>query len=272
MSNKLFVINPDTNPLPKQDILGIQKDKETVFSSKGQLKLDATKKRFETESINLKHVSGRIVVKIDLDYKNSHTFKDGTKIYRGRQFNNLNRRETEPVNAWVMDSEYIPNGAEILIHPNAISDTNKISGYASIGLEEDNSVRYYSIEEISAFLWREGTNDWQPLKGFVIALRVFESYKGAIEGILPKQIKNVLYLQTGEYKGKVAHTVKAADYEIIFQSEHGREERLIRCRHYEGENHDREELIAIDDYLTKKVKSGELLIGLSEIDCKKLNK
>lgn len=271
MNKKFFVIDESVKSLSKNEVALIEKNKNEVFSSEAKIKSSLTRDRFINEQINLKHVEGRIIIKIDIDYKNSHTFQDGTKIYRGRQFNNLNRRDTEPVNAWVVDSEYIPKGAEILIHPNAISDTNKIEGYGSVGLEGGNSIRYYSIEEISAFLWRENSEKWKPLKGFAIALRVFEPYKGALSGIEPKQIDNVLYIQTGEYKGKVSHTVKASDYEIIFQNEHGREERLIRCRHYENEYRDREELIAIDYSLTNKVNNGELLIGLSPTDWKTLN-
>jgi hypothetical protein len=85
---------------------------------------------------------------------------------------------------------------------------------------------------------------------------------------LPTQIKNVLYLQTGELKGKVCHTVNAADYEIIFMGEEGKEHRILRCRHYEDIEHDREEIIAVDKYLTKQLNDGELLIGLSSKDCK----
>jgi len=73
----------------------------------------------------------------------------------------------------------------------------------------------------------------------------------------------ILYLTSGEYANKVAHTLKACDYEIIFQGDDGREKRVVRCRHYEDEMNEREELIAIDDYLTEQVNDGELLVGLS---------
>jgi hypothetical protein len=103
-----------------------------------------------------------------------------------------------------------------------------------------------------------------PLKGFATGLRVFIPYKGVIEGIPNEQIKNVLYITSGEFKGKVVHTLKACDYEIIFIGTKGVEERIIRCRHFEDECNEREEIVCVDQYLTDKVNKAELLIGISE--------
>jgi len=97
---------------------------------------------------------------------------------------------------------------------------------------------------------------------------VFEPYKGPIVGIEPKQIKNVLYITSGELKGKVVHTLKACDYEVIFMGNNGYEERIIRCRHFENEINEREEIIAIDPILTKKTLKSELLVGISPKDAK----
>ena len=88
---------------------------------------------------------------------------------------------------------------------------------------------------------------------------MFKPYNGVIEGISPTIIKNVLYLTSGEFAGKVCHTVKAADYSIIFRNELGVDETIIRCRHFENEDHEREELIAVDGYMTDMVNSGCLL-------------
>ncbi len=271
MNKKYFVIQDVDTPLSKSEISDIEQKQITVFKEAADRKKKLNYERLHNEHVTLKHTENRVVIKIDLDFKDVHTFEDGTEIYHGRRFNNLDRKHTEPVNAYVISAEDIPIGAEILIHPNAICDAHKIFGYESISAEQENSIRYYSIEITSAFLWRIGTGEWKPLKGFCTALRVFEPYKGIIEWVLPKKIENVLYLTSGEYKGLVAHTLKACDYEIIFIAENGREDRIIRCRHYENENHDREELTAIDYSLSNKVNKGELLIGLSETDCKKLN-
>ena len=50
--------------------------------------------------------------------------------------------------------------------------------------------------------------------------------------------------------------------------EKGVEEKVIRCRHYENEINEREEVIAIDDELTKKVIDMELMVGISPSDAK----
>lgn len=223
--------------------------------------------------MSLKHVSGRVIVSIDLDGKDSHKFADGTVIYRGRRFNNLNVRETNPVNATVISGESIPEGVEILAHPHAFCETDKIHNYLLLsGNETASSVKYFSVEVEQCFIWYDAESlEWKPLKGFVTGLRVFKPYSGNIAGIKPLQIKDVLYITSdGELKGKVVNTVRSADYEIIFQDTNGREGRVIRCRHYDY-RHDREEIIAINNVLTKKVYSGELLIGLSISDCKTLN-
>ena len=64
----------------------------------------------------LKAVDGKVIISVDLEGKNSHTFSDGTKIRLERQYNNLNRRETHPVNAIVIDGEGVKSGSQILIH------------------------------------------------------------------------------------------------------------------------------------------------------------
>lgn len=221
----------------------------------------------------LKHVKDRVIVSVDLDAKDSHTFEDGTKIYRGRRFNNLNLRETNPVNAIVISAENIPKGAEILVHPNEFHDSNKIFNHESLsGKEAASRVKYYSAHEYQCFIWREeGGTKWRPLKNFATGLRLFQPYKGNIAGIKPLQIQNLLYITSGEYEGMVCHTVRSADYEIIFQGMKGTEERIIRCRHYEGIVHDREEIICIDLELTRQVNEDKILIGLSISDCQTLN-
>lgn len=267
MNKKYFVLNEKLTPLSQEDIATIEKSKSDSLKVGYEKNRCTTKERLSKEEYSFRHTDGRIIISIDLDYKNSHTFEDGTKIYVGRQFNNLNRRETEPVNATVVDSEYVPKGVEILIHPNSIHDSNRIFGYDKRGVEDGNALRYYSIEETSAFVYRE-EKEWKPLRNFCTALRVFKPYTGSIKGILPEVLKNVLYITSGEYKGLCVHTLKACDYCIIFMDANGRESRVIRCRHYENEYHDREELICIDYSLTEKVNKGELLIGLSPTDCK----
>lgn len=214
--------------------------------------------------MTLKHIEGRIVASVDSDFKNWHTFKDGTKIRLERDYNNFNRRETQPVNGIVVSSDYIPKGAEVLIHHNSLHDVNRIFDSRNVSGEElAGSVQYYSIPEVDCFAWRGEDGVLVPCRNFEFALRVYEPYNGALVGIEPTLIKNVLYITTGDLKGFVAHVLKASDYEIVFQGQDGREERVIRIRHSNDETFEREEVVAIDSGLTEKVNNGELIVGLT---------
>lgn len=211
----------------------------------------------------IKAVEGKIIISVDLESKNSHTFEDGTKIRLERQYNNLNRRETHPVNATVIDGEGVIAGSQILIHPNCTHDTNRIFNYTSLSGEvESSNVKIFSVDIDKCYAWLDG-NIWRPLKNFDFGLRVYIPYLGPIDGIEPTQIMDVLYVTTGEFEGQVVRTLKSCDYEIIFQGTNGREERLIRFRHFPDQDHEREEVIIVDGYLTEKVYNKELLIGLS---------
>lgn len=217
----------------------------------------------------LNHVYGRVVISCDLEAKNWHTFSDGTKIRRERQFNELNRRITEPVNAIVISDENIPKGSEILIHPNATHDSNRIFNHSQLsGKDEGSSIRYYSIPESQCFIWRDG-NEWKALPPYETGLRIFEPYRGILHGIDHKLIKDCLYVTSGDLKGKVVKTLKACDYEIIFQNVNGQESRIIRFRPNGCEKTNRDpEAIAIMEELTDKVFDGELLVGIEIKDAK----
>jgi hypothetical protein len=265
MNNKHFIITPEKAKVRKEDIEDIERRSQAEFKKQADLveQINAKKVR---EKVNLKHTHGRVIISVDMEGKNSHTFQSGQKIYIGRQFDNFNKRETHPVNAFVIDADGIPEGAEILIHPNATQDSYKIFNFD----DELSDVRYFSVPENECYLWRDGEK-WKPLKGFATGLRVFIPYKGIIEGIPNEQVKNVLYITSGEFEGKVVHTLKACDYEIIFIGTKGVEERIIRCRHFENEWNEREEIICVDESLTKKVNKNELLIGISENKSNSLN-
>lgn len=262
--NKKYFDFIETTTLSKSEISEIETRKQSKLKKHSEKIRSLSKKKLK-EKVKLNHTYGRVIISIDVEAKNSHTFSNGEKIYIGRQFNNLNRRETEPVNAYVISADNIPQGAEILIHPNAIHDSNKIFGFN----EDITDIKYYSIPEFQCFLWKS-SDDWKPLKGYATGLRVFEEYKGSLVGIEHKLIPNILYITSGELEGKVVHTLKACDYEIIFMGSKGVEERVIRCRHFENEINEREEIIGIDSELTKKVKSGELLVGISSNDAKSI--
>jgi hypothetical protein len=220
--------------------------------------------------MKLKAPSNRVIIKVDLESKNSHTFKDGTKIKLERVYDNFNMRYVKPVNAEVVDGKDIPTGAEILIHHNATHDTYKIFNYQRPTTEASSDVQYFSIPIEECFMWREGKGSiWNALNNFVTALRIFKPYKGMLEGIEPEVMNNKLYITSGELKGRAVNTVISSDYEIIYQNEDGTEGRIIRLRYFPDGN-DRNEITAINDNLTELVENGDLWVGYSKSDAKQL--
>lgn len=216
----------------------------------------------------LKHPDGRVIVKIDLEGKNSWRFSDGTTIRYERQFNNLNRRQTEPVNGICISGEGIKEGAEILVHHNAAEEINEILNYRQTS---GSSIRYYSIPVEQCFFWHDG-GTWQPLPPYETALRVFKPYKGLIQGVEPELLKDTLFVTSGELKGEVVRTIKAADYQVVFQDINGKEGNIIRFRPNGDERTKREpEAVAVLNEVTGKVNSGEYLVGYELSDAKKLN-
>lgn len=220
---------------------------------------------------DLKHIPGRVVVKVFMEIKNSHTFANGTTIYLGRDFDNLDRKYTAVSQGEVVSGENIPSKALILFHPNASTDTYRIFNYKPLSGEDIASdIRYFSIPEDQCYLWKDENDIWTPLKGYETGLRIFKPYKGLIHNIEPTLIKDHLYVTSGVLKYKVVVTLKSCDYELIFNDTNGQEKRIIRFRHSdENENYEREEVVAIHDGYTKKIKQGELLVGLtaSQAEC-----
>ena len=214
--------------------------------------------------------SNRVIIKVDLESKNSHTFKDGTKIRLERIYDNFNMRYVKPVNGIVVNAKDIPEGAEILIHHNSTHDTYKIFNYQKPTTEASSDVQYFSIPIEECFLWREGKgSSWKPLNNFVTALRIFKPYKGIMEGVEPQLMKNKLYITSGELKGNVVTTVISSDYEIIYQNDDGTEGKIIRLRYF-NDGSDRNEVIAVEHHLTEMVISGDLLVGYGKSDATKL--
>lgn len=221
--------------------------------------------------MNLKATENRVIVSVDHEAKNWHTFSNGTKIRRERQFNELNRRISEPVNAIVIDGEGIPPGTEIIIHPNGPTETNRIYNFHQLSGEETGSdIKHYSIPKEHCFIWKDSDGNWKPLKPYETALRVYEPYSGLLQGIEPKLIKNVLYVTSGELSGKVVKTLPACDYVCIFQDTNGQEAQVLRFRPF-GDGDREEEAIAIMDELTECLNNGGLLVGLESSKAKPIH-
>ena len=263
MPVKHFIINPK-----KEKIIGGDtsiKDMELISHLGYESARENDIKKLQEED-NLKCVPGRIIIKIDIESKNSWKFDSGLKLRYERNFNNFNRNYTQPVNCFVVDAEDIPSKVQILVHPNAIHDTYRIFNYKT----DTGNIQYYSIFPEQCFAWYDG-NEWQPLKPYDFALRVFKPYEGLISGIEPTQLKDTLFVTTGKLKGNVVKTIKASDYQIIFQDINGREGNIVRFRPFVDPSTQREkEAIAILHDLTEQVNNGKLLIGLTIKDAEPL--
>jgi hypothetical protein len=221
--------------------------------------------------MKLKAPLNRVIIKVDLESKNSHTFKDGTKLKLERVYDNFNMRYVKPVNAEVVDAAGIPVGSEILIHHNATHDTYKIFNYQKPTAEASSDMQYFSIPIEECFMWRsEKGSTWNPLNNFITGLRLFEPYTGFLQGVEPTIVKNKIYVTSGDLAGNVVGTVVSSDYEIIYQNDDGTEGKIIRLRYY-PEGNERNEVISIEHELTEKVVNGDLLVGYNISDAKKLN-
>lgn len=266
--SKHFVVNPSKEDFDRGALAKSQLEEKLIHETVKSVREKANDKAMSRQE-TLKWIAGRVMVKLDVEAKNWHTFEDGTKIRRERKYNEFNMRVVQPVNATVISAEYIPCGTQILISHNAIHDTNKIFDYQKLsGEEEATDIRYYSIPEEDCYAWLDLDGTWKPLKNFEFGLRVFEPYKGILEGIEPAQIKDTIYVTTGDLAGNIVGTLKAADYQIVYQDKTGREGNLIRFRHSSDENFEREEVAYINHELTEKLKAGELLVGLTPTDAK----
>lgn len=215
--------------------------------------------------MEFKHVEDRVIVMVDMKYKNSHSFESGEKINLERQYNNLNRRETEPVNAIVVSGENLKAGTEILIDHNATHDTYKIF----IPNEDNSPIKYFSVPVDQCYLYKDENNEWKGIEPYHTALRVFKPYEGNVAGIKPTVLKDTLYVTSGEYKGQVIKTLIGCDYCVVFQDANGREGNVIRfLPNGQPNQHKEAEAIAILKDLTNQVNFGNLLVGINTEDAR----
>lgn len=262
---KYFIVNPEMETLEKQDIEEIHNRKikniNTAYTEK-EVIADIVFHEKDT----LKYVPNRVIVKIDMEGKNYHSFDGGMTIRRERQFNNLNFRETSPVNGIVISSEHIPEGVEILVDYHAVHDSNRIFNYKS----KSSQIHYYSIKQEDCFLW-DDAGEWKPLPPYDLALRVFKKYDSVISWMKPEVMDKILFVTTGEYKDQIVMTLTACDYECVFQDTNGREGKRIRFLPFGNETVNKEpEAIAIRNDLMRELENGQLLLGYSLSDCKTL--
>lgn len=274
MPVKHFIINDKINSISKEDSDLLQSEREAVINDT-YLSRDKKVSDFLEKDFNLVHVEGRILIKVDLEYKNNYTFANGQEIRLERGYNNLDNAYVCPTQGLVISGDGMPKGALILFHFNSIHDSNRVFNYSQIsGAEIEANVGIYSIKEEECFLWKlPNEKEWNPIRNYALGYKVFIPYEGGITGIQPTEIKDVLYIYTGDYAGQCYHTVKNANYRLIFRDpETGRDEEFIRCRPDGDEKSGREpELVAINHAITEKVLNGEYLVGLTPATAKKMN-
>lgn len=267
MNQKYFLLNPRINKLNKKEIDEIQNGHQFILD-KSEIEKRQKNINKITEIDNINNVSGRVIVKINLEYKNYHTFNNGMVIRRERQFNELNRNITEPVNAIVISGEGIIKNSEILVHPNSIHDSNRIFDYK----DGNDNIKYYSIHNDMCFGWYDEDNkQWEPISPYDFAMRIFVPYSGLIQGLPPTQLKDTLWVTTGELNGNAVKTIAASDFPIIFNNRNGQEKTIVRFRPFGDKIKQREEeAICILNDVTKKVLSGKYLVGYTTSDAKPL--
>ena len=269
--SKHFILDPNINPVSIEAKQVIQQEekqrKDSIFSEE-----DLRAKRLIEQEDSLIHTHDRIVVKVDMENKNFHTFQDGTRIRRERAFNEFNRRITQPTNVIVISGEGIPKDAELLVDHNALHETNRINDYKNtFELAESDRVRYFSIPYYECYAWRKDTPEWTPIWPFEFAMMVYKPYNGLMTGIEPEELKDTLFVTSGNLMGNVVKTLKGCNYCIIYQDTNGRENYLIVFRpNGNSKTGLEEEAIAILHHETEQVLKGNYLIGYSISDAKPL--
>lgn len=202
----------------------------------------------------------RILIKANREKKNSFQLTEDVNIKLVRGIENFDRKQTEPVQGIVVNSEIVPIGSEVLMAHNSLHPVNEIFDHK---LELDDNEVLYAIPKREVYFYKEKGGNWKPLEGYLVILKLFKPYSGILQGIPPTEIVDKFWVVEGEYKHQVVIADKFCFYTIIFQGEKGREEHVSRMRSDEFELH------GISGELTEHVLSGELLIGETAETAKK---
>jgi len=96
----------------------------------------------------MKHVKGRVIVRVDPEQKNFWTFSNGTTIRLERDFDNLDRKYTAQTLGVVVDGENIPKDAFVLFHHNSLHDSYIVLNHSSLsGDDIATGIKIYSLME-----------------------------------------------------------------------------------------------------------------------------
>jgi len=267
--SKYFLVSNEVNSVSKEAIAEIEErsarnKQEHWEKTLADFQLELAKRKDAVTPAN-----DRVLIIADLHSKSTYRFANGMEISLVRNVDNMNRRQTQPVNGIVLNAKNIPTGSEIIMHHNALDGNNELVNYKRLG-EESQNVKYLSVPEHDCYLYRlPNSEKWLPCEGFATALRCYTPYSGIIEGIKPTRLKNRLLITSGKYKGQVCLVANGADYQMVFQGLNGREQNVIRLRTFEYENFERDEIIGVDHENTRLYNAGKLLAGITPDDAKK---
>ena len=208
---------------------------------------------------------GNVIVKVDLELKNSYMLSPNNKIILRRDVGeeNLNRRLSQPVQGIVIDAEKIPKNCVVLIHHNATH-----ASYEIMDVPNEPHTKIFSIPVGLIFCHSTDLFNWTACENFLITLRIFKPYKGALSGVTSSLIPHRLYIVSGlsedgeDLSGKVCIVTKNSDYQIVYQGNNGREAYVLRTRS--------REILAIDPKTLHEAQTGGYLLGYSYKDAQTL--
>ena len=221
---------------------------------------------------SLKALRGKMIIKMDVRQKEKLLFcgRDILQIQKGFDFN---LRQDNPSMAIVIDGEGLNAGDFILVHHLSNQPSYAIEDNTFLTTEEiADGYKIFSVPIDNGFCYSKDGENWTPCKNFLITSRLFKPYKGKMQGIPHEKIERRLFVVRGydyeggeqvDISGNVMITTDFSDYEIIWHDTKHKETRLVRTRN--------REVLAIDHKMTKDLKEGKILMGLSEESCKVFN-
>ena len=217
----------------------------------------------------MRALKGNIIIKMDVTQKEKYRLTDDVTIQIVKGFD-FNLRQDRASYGYAVNGGNVPSGAGVLCHHLSIEPSYAIENETILTEQEKKEgFKVFSIPVDMCFAYMED-GEWIPCKDFLITERVYLPYKGKMQGIDHQLVKNRMFVIKGmdewgevDLSGKCVVSLDNCDYQIVFHMEDHKEYNLIRSRS--------REIIAIDEKLTKEVKRGRYLTGLSPTQCKALN-
>lgn len=214
----------------------------------------------------MRAIKNKIIVKVPTLQKEKYALTKDTVIDIVTGFD-FNLRQDRPSLAYIVDGEDLPKGVKCLINYLAIEPSYIVANETILtDKEKKEGFKVYSIPTDMCFCIQVN-GEWQPCKNFLITERIFLPYKGKLVGIEHQKVKNRMFVVKGmdewqevDLSGKCVLSLDNCDYEIIYHDTDNRKYSLIRTMS--------REIIGIDEGLTKEVKKGKYLLGISAQNCK----